>query len=205
MKSLASTAFGIVSSIGFIIMLMIGASLVIDHAEARNAPLSATASALWTDQPKIIDVARQKLQREAPIYSTYAIAQQRRELASTNSTGSKPAANAAASQVSQNANEAADLSSAAVAWCANRYRSYDTATNTYRDFAGQIRACTPPESHVASDGVEKADSAATDGFHMTWCEQHYRSFDPATNTYRTYGGEIRTCISPAPGSDIASN
>ncbi|NKK36384.1 BA14K family protein [Rhizobium leguminosarum bv. viciae] len=32
--------------------------------------------------------------------------------------------------------------------------------------------------------------------HLAWCGEHYRSFDPATNSYRSYSGEIRECISP---------
>lgn len=32
--------------------------------------------------------------------------------------------------------------------------------------------------------------------HLNWCTDRYRSFDPATNTYRSYSGETRTCSSP---------
>jgi hypothetical protein len=32
--------------------------------------------------------------------------------------------------------------------------------------------------------------------HLAWCAKRYRSFDPATNSYRSYRGEIRECASP---------
>ncbi|MBX4927305.1 BA14K family protein [Rhizobium binae] len=32
--------------------------------------------------------------------------------------------------------------------------------------------------------------------HLAWCAKRYRSFDPATNSYRSYKGEIRECSSP---------
>ncbi|MDR9809641.1 BA14K family protein [Rhizobium hidalgonense] len=32
--------------------------------------------------------------------------------------------------------------------------------------------------------------------HLAWCAQHYRSFDPVANSYRSYSGEIRACTSP---------
>jgi hypothetical protein len=29
--------------------------------------------------------------------------------------------------------------------------------------------------------------------HLNWCASHYRSFDPATNTYRSFQGQVRIC------------
>ena len=31
---------------------------------------------------------------------------------------------------------------------------------------------------------------------LTWCSQRYRSYDPATNSYRAFSGEMRSCTSP---------
>ncbi|KQV33020.1 BA14K family protein [Rhizobium sp. Root1204] len=43
--------------------------------------------------------------------------------------------------------------------------------------------------------------------HLQWCVERYRSFDPATNSYRSYSGETRTCRSPygasQPGVDTS--
>ena len=32
--------------------------------------------------------------------------------------------------------------------------------------------------------------------HVAWCEESYRSYDPASNTYRSFSGELRNCASP---------
>ncbi|OWV73577.1 hypothetical protein ATY76_29980 [Rhizobium sp. R339] len=32
--------------------------------------------------------------------------------------------------------------------------------------------------------------------HLSWCRERYRSFDPETNSYRAYSGEVRECSSP---------
>ena len=35
-------------------------------------------------------------------------------------------------------------------------------------------------------------------WHQQWCRNHYRSYNPATNTYLSYSGVYRVCRSPAP-------
>lgn len=32
--------------------------------------------------------------------------------------------------------------------------------------------------------------------HVRWCLNRYRTYDPSTNTYIAYGGEVRRCRSP---------
>ena len=32
--------------------------------------------------------------------------------------------------------------------------------------------------------------------HVRWCLNRYRSYDPATNTFVAYSGEVRRCVSP---------
>lgn len=32
--------------------------------------------------------------------------------------------------------------------------------------------------------------------HVRWCSNRYRSYDPSTDTYVTYGGDVRRCVSP---------
>jgi hypothetical protein len=32
--------------------------------------------------------------------------------------------------------------------------------------------------------------------HVAWCEDHYRSYNPRTNTWIAYGGDERECMSP---------
>jgi len=39
--------------------------------------------------------------------------------------------------------------------------------------------------------------------HLNWCASHYRSFDPATNTYRSFQGQVRVCQPPSETSGAA--
>jgi hypothetical protein len=32
--------------------------------------------------------------------------------------------------------------------------------------------------------------------HVSWCGSRYRSYDVASNTYLTFSGEVRDCVSP---------
>ncbi|NNU48849.1 BA14K family protein [Rhizobium sp. WYCCWR 11279] len=41
--------------------------------------------------------------------------------------------------------------------------------------------------------------------HLQWCSQRYRSFDPATNSYRSYSGETRSCKSPYGASQLGED
>lgn len=40
--------------------------------------------------------------------------------------------------------------------------------------------------------------------HLNWCSSRYRSFDPTTNTYRTFEGQVRVCQPPFESRDPAS-
>lgn len=204
MKTLATMVFGIVSTIGVVSIGMAAASVFVGAAEARNTPEPAVSD-LWTTGPQPVDTARQKLQREAPLYSTYALEEQQRQIARAQPTSMKPTSIAPVEQASANVDAAERHSSAAANWCANRYRSYDPATNTYRTYGGETRACTAPREIIGNNVVGEGNAVVADSDHLSWCEQRYRSFDAATNTYRTYGGEVRTCVSPYSGSVVASN
>lgn len=44
--------------------------------------------------------------------------------------------------------------------------------------------------------VAAAAEPALPAEHLNWCSQRYRSYDPATNSYRAFSGEMRSCTSP---------
>lgn len=49
------------------------------------------------------------------------------------------------------------------------------------------------------DPERVADSAAEPAMpaeHLDWCAHRYRSYNPATNSYRAFSGEMRGCTSP---------
>ncbi len=41
--------------------------------------------------------------------------------------------------------------------------------------------------------------------HLAWCASRYRSFNADTNTYRSFSGEMKTCLSPFEGRQSSSD
>lgn len=108
--------------------------------------------------------------------------------------------------------EGAPFSDAHYAWCAQRYRSYDRADNSYNPYRGGRRECvsphydevvatSPAEHQVASaDGsfgfiaaaqANDNDAQALGAEHVRRCFSRYRSYRLEDNTYQPYGGGPR--------------
>lgn len=84
-----------------------------------------------------------------------------------------------------------------VAWCANRYRSYDPETNTYRSFSGAVRPCTSPYVNETLDSagsepvaVEHQQAQVAPDQAQS-CAARYRSYRASDNTYQPWGGGRR--------------
>lgn len=61
---------------------------------------------------------------------------------------------------------------------------------------------------AGKDVLDTNDMSAIgpDPAHVQWCFARYRSYDPADNTYRSFSGEKRTCMSPSePYAAAAAN
>ncbi|MGR6432653.1 BA14K family protein [Rhizobium sp. PAMB 3174] len=211
MRSAATLTFGIASSIAMVWTGVAVASLV--TPSSGSSPLRPMESdQLWVSKPVRIDTARQSLERLTPRFSSYVTDDERKtiELASlnpksTSATLPVDSASETASAEDRNAMHTNDQSGGTVAqvspeqlaWCGARYRSYDPQTNTYRAYSGEIRTCAFPGS--ANNPTEQAmaqKDAGGDPAHVAWCQSRYRSYDTGTDTYRSYSGAIRPCISP---------
>ncbi|MFS2152865.1 MULTISPECIES: BA14K family protein [unclassified Rhizobium] len=59
-----------------------------------------------------------------------------------------------------------------------------------------VAASAPTDTSPLSTGMSVA--------HLNWCSSRYRSFDPTTNTYRTFEGQVRVCQPPFESRDPAS-
>ena len=46
------------------------------------------------------------------------------------------------------------------------------------------------------DTADYADAGGYGDAHAQWCVDHYRSYNPADNTFVSYGGDIQECVSP---------
>ena len=45
-------------------------------------------------------------------------------------------------------------------------------------------------------GMAGANAATVASSHVAWCDQHYRSYNQATDSYRGFDGLLYRCISP---------
>lgn len=70
--------------------------------------------------------------------------------------------------------------------------------------AAPVRAAMPvPSNQVASldpaigiGTTANAASASLTAEHAEWCATRYRSYNPVDNTYRSFSGQKRSCVSP---------
>ncbi len=95
----------------------------------------------------------------------------------------------------------------------------DTLSQKFERVAPLVSAAYPitarvtkPKTDLASNsasGNTASDSAAASlrNEHEQWCASRYRSYDPASNTYRSYSGQMRSCVSPitSPSMEITGS
>ncbi|MBW9117672.1 BA14K family protein [Rhizobium cauense] len=197
MKTLASLAFGVASSIGLCIAVTSVAQEVIAETGTEKL-VNVSSPDLWTSKPVRVDTAVQNYERIPAAYSTYASdAPTARIAADTPRTGS----------TSLPVPEKPLLSAEHLSFCASRYRSYDPASNTYRAYSGSTKTCASPYANEKSgDGEEqtaKAGAEVLDATAAAWCAARYQSYRASDNTYQPYDGPRRTCIAPT-RQEIAS-
>lgn len=191
MKTIASLAFAVASSIGACIGATSLASLVLaDPAESRPFE-TATGPDLWIARPIQVDVSQQNFERIPARLSSYV----------TNPTPVKIARNGR-SPVRKSPTPQMAMSTAHLEWCTDRYRSYDPASNTYRSYIGQQRTCQSPyatRQPLAStrDAVDpRFVGYGMDNLRGAWCAARYRSYRAEDNTYQPYDGPRRRCDPP---------
>ncbi|RFB95045.1 BA14K family protein [Rhizobium leguminosarum bv. trifolii] len=186
MNGLASVAFGIVSSVCACIAATSVASHVVADTETR-ALQDVAEPDLWTTGPVKIDPRQQRYQRIAPLYSSYVTEAPAMMTARAKPQPAGPSTERLAPQLKFPAEH--------LAWCAQRYRSFDPATNSYRSYSGEIRACSSPHQPdvaAADDGASpKVNPQAA-----AWCAARYRSYRPEDNTYQPWDGPRRSCDAP---------
>ena len=62
------------------------------------------------------------------------------------------------------------------------------------DAAARVQAPPTKTGAVAPDAGEQ--QAGLPPAHVGWCADRYRSYNPHDNSYRSYGGQQRPCVSP---------
>jgi hypothetical protein len=186
MKAIASVAFGIASAVGACVAVASLASYVIAEPE-RHSFANLAAPDLWTTEPRRIDPSAQHYERLPPLYSTYVTNAPALKIADA----SKELQPIPAKVVQQKP----WLSAEHIQWCAQRYRSFDPATNSYRSYSGQVRHCTSP-SDVAQPDEGPQDGPPISAQAADWCASRYRSYRREDNTYQPFDGPRRACQPP---------
>ncbi len=213
MKPFLAVAAGFVASFGMFVIGLFVTTTYLTAEPVDRKPLSGEVADLWTAVPKPVDQGSQQLQRIAPPVVEQAEA-----------AGSAPAPvdamqTSALQPPSGNTPEdsapwdpkVAELQTAHVEWCADRYRSYDPANDSYRSFSGQVRTCVSPYSEEIPEQtgalseqpvgqmeeqparLQYASGTAfeADPDHISYCLSRYRSYSPDDNSYQPYGGGPR--------------
>ncbi|RUM25105.1 BA14K family protein [Rhizobium vallis] len=194
MNAVASVAFGIASAVG----ACIAAASVASHVVADSEPhafMDLSARDLWTTEPVKIDPRQQHYERIPPLYSSYVT-----EASAITTSKAKPDSIhlPREPQTSQPI-----LSTEHLAWCAERYRSFDPATNSYRSYSGEIRECSSPfQSRVA--GTDEHTYTTSNAQAAASCAARYKSYRSEDNTYQPWEGPRRTCDAPGTTHDLVA-
>ena len=197
MSSLASLAFGIVTSMGACVAVASVTSMVVPQPEGEKR-LKMDSSTLWTSVPVRVDSKHQSLERLAPILSTYASERQLRPLEPRELAGSATAQDPSGlSAVGLSPARTAEHAS----WCTSHYRSYEPSSDTYRSYSGERRTCMSPFT-----GLPKNDAAdrQTVSSATLWCASHYKSYRLEDNTFQPYDGPRQICSRQNSSKDMAS-
>ncbi|WP_106795537.1 BA14K family protein [Rhizobium sp. H4] len=183
MNGIASVAFGIVSSVGACVAAASVASHVVANSEPHAFPELA-ARDLWTTHPVKIDPHQQHYERIAPLYSSY-VTEAPATVASRTTT--QPARRSRELQTPQ-----PKLSAQHLAWCAQRYRSFDPATNSYRSYSGETRECSSPfQQNIAES--DEVGGTRVNAQAAARCAARYRSYRAEDNSYQPWDGPRRSC------------
>lgn len=160
-------------------------------------------SSHWTTRPVRIDPAAQTYERLPPRTAPIQVAEHDWKMpaiveqASSTAQAEEPTIDR--TLVTGAIEKIPVFSEAHVQWCQNRYRSYRADDNSYQPYSGPRRQCASPLMSADTGEVEVAGGESAsfiDDPHAAWCANHYRSYRPEDNSYKSYSGQRRQCHSP---------
>ncbi|NKL37003.1 BA14K family protein [Rhizobium leguminosarum bv. viciae] len=183
MKAIASVAFGILSSVGACMAAASVASYVVAESEP-HAFGDLEARDLWTTTPVKVDPRQQHYERIPPLYSSYVTEASASMASSVRPDSARPPAELQTPQPR--------LSAAHLAWCGDRYRSFDPGTNSYRSYSGETRECISPFQRIVA-GADEEVGTKVNTHAAARCAARYRSYRPQDNTYQPWDGPRRSC------------
>jgi hypothetical protein len=74
------------------------------------------------------------------------------------------------------------------------YQRLPAVYSTYVTDPVRVRVAAAQPIRMEAEPLNQRPGLST--AHLDWCASRYRSYDPSTNTYRSYSGQIRSCSSP---------
>jgi hypothetical protein len=196
MNAFAKLVLAIAGAVGACVAVVSIASVcLVTPGSHRFDGLSA--SDLWTTEPVRIDRDKENYERLPPVYSSYVT-----DAPKVKNTVEQPALVSMKVPLVPS-----ELPSAHLNWCAEHYRSYNSATDTYRAFNGELRTCISPNSSQQPTAGVKKDQAVRPAQDRNtvnraveaWCtsrHQSYRAYD------RPYDRPRRPC---APASAVIAS
>ncbi|WP_082980390.1 BA14K family protein [Mesorhizobium sp. WSM3873] len=179
MKALLGIVGGFVLTLAVFASGLAFATWLLAAKPVRQATPAIGVSELWTKDARPVDPAKQDLERIPAQQAADASAKAdkgARAADTATQTAALPTPQAAAPRQLQPLPEV----------------SPPNASQT-----GQANAAEQPSEQAP------AQQAQLPAAHLEWCANRYRSYRPQENSYRSYSGEIRPCISPYfdPGGD----
>ncbi|MGO7632878.1 BA14K family protein [Rhizobium leguminosarum] len=183
MKAIASVTFGILSSVG----ACMAAASVASHVVADSEPHTfndLAARDLWTTTPVKVDPRQQRYERISPLYSSYVTEASAVITARARTDSARPTTKLQTPQP--------EFSVEHLAWCADRYRSFDPATNSYRSYSGETRECMSPFRRIVAAADEGVGTKVT-AQAAARCAARYKSYRAEDNTYQPWDGPRRSC------------
>ena len=166
MKALLGIAGGFVLTLAVFASGLAFATWLLAAKPVRQATPAIGVSELWTKDAQPVDPQRQNLQRI-------------------------PARQAAAAEPGEPAKADGGARTAALAPPVEPSPPQPAATQPDQP-AAVPDAAQPSQPATAGQQAQQQLPVA----HLDWCANRYRSYRPEENSYRSYSGELRPCISP---------
>lgn len=217
MKPILIAASVLASALVLFVSGMVAATMIYTSGVQPHQFAGLDTADLWTDSPVAIDKTKQSFPRigaevaepdMAPSQTTTTTPDReqstdviRQNVAAVSDTQTAPTAEDIATEPLPD-DRASSFNPEHVAWCQDRYRSYNRDDNSYRPYSGGLRPCVSPYSNdveadiaeAAPDGsaMEDESSIKTIADHANDNENEASLYElsPEVQTISTRGGPV---------------
>ncbi|OAP36355.1 hypothetical protein AU381_17735 [Sinorhizobium glycinis] len=185
MKGLLAGLCGFALSLALFLSGAAVATFILNGNPAREPRLDMNQSGIWTEQPRAVNTAAQQYERlparSAPADATEPVVNAK-DNESTGGPASVPTVTARGKEASEDLAPKPELT---------------TTSN-----GGEKERLSEPLDMAPTGSIETAPGEVQPAFetrptaHVDWCANRYRSYRARDNSYTSFSGGRRTCISP---------